>query len=149
MAGPFVEGYGVAGPAFVKATAWQGRERRAGIRCRFLLRNHEPLTDNRSGDAATSITALLSCLPVATAQEKSEQNRAQHRDHDRTKTPGSRRKEPKHARRLDAPRRRASIPALATEIPVDEFTRDGDCDDAKDPAKHVALRSASERRRDV
>lgn len=63
---------------------------------------------------------------MAAAQEQSEQNRAQNRDDDRTKTPGSGRKESEHARRLDAPLRRASSPALATDKPVDELTGDGD-----------------------
>ncbi|MGI8432939.1 MAG: hypothetical protein ACR2MW_11700 [Chthoniobacterales bacterium] len=86
---------------------------------------------------------------MAPAQEQSEQNRAQNRDDDRTKTPGSGGKKSEHARGLDAPLRRPSIPALAAEKPVDEFTSDSDCDEAKDPAKHVALDSAIDRLRDV
>lgn len=86
---------------------------------------------------------------MAAAQEKREQNRAEDRDRDRTQASGPGGEKPKHARCLDAPWRRASSPALAAEITVQQLTGDSDYDEAEDPAKHIALRSAIDRLRDV
>jgi hypothetical protein len=63
--------------------------------------------------------------------------------------PAREEKNPNMRGALEPPRRRTSGPALAAEKPADELTGDSDHDEAKDPAKHVALKSAIDRRRDV
>ena len=88
-------------------------------------------------------------LPVATAQEQRQQNGADNRDDDRPETAAPGREERKHecdTRRLAL---RTRVARFRPEIAIDEFARESDCGQSKDPAKHDAKRSSENPPRDV
>ena len=88
-------------------------------------------------------------LSVATAQEQRQQNGADNRDDDRPETAAPGREERKHEcdnRRLALHTR---VARFRPEIAIDEFARESDCGQSKDPAKHDAKRSSENPPRDV